>query len=144
MSNLTAQNGIKYSVKLIYKIPMETGVHCYFSDLFGSLITFTTKIDDSGILIQMELIINEEIGKFGRFRDVPTKREIQNYLPIVFESNTYLNSDIVFLTNVATNYMRKEVFSKKEIPKWAKLLEKLLAKKEKHMEIVVINLVESN
>lgn len=143
MSELTAQNGIKYSVKLIYKIPMETGVHCFLSDLFSGLITFMDKIDDAGVLIQLELDINEEIGKFGRFRDVPTRREIQKYLPIIFESDTYLNSDVVFLTNVVGNYLRKETYNKKKVAKNAKILDGILSKKEKYMDIIVDNLVES-
>ncbi len=123
---------------------METEIHYFFSDLFGKLTTFTNKIDDEGVLIQMELDINEEIGKFGRFRDVPTKREIQKYLPIVFESDTYLYSDIVFLTNMVGEYLRKELFYKRKISKKLESLKTILSKKEKFMEIIVINLVESS
>jgi len=123
---------------------MEEKIHYFFSDLFGKLTIFTNKIEDEGILIQMELDINEEIGKFGRFRDVPTKREIQKYLPIVFESDTYLYSDIVFLTNTVREYLKKELFNKREIPNNLESLNKILSEKEKFMEIIVINLVESS
>ena len=123
---------------------MEEETHCFFSDLFGKLTTFTNRIDDEGILIQMEIDINEEIGKFGKFRDVPTKREIEKYLPIVFESDTYLYSDIVFLANMVGEYLRKELFYKREISNSLEKLNKILSKKEELMEIIVINLVESS
>lgn len=110
MDYLIAQNGLSYNVNLIFLIPMNTQEFKKFNKLFGSLVNFVEKINDEGIIVHFILNIDEELSKFGRFKDVPGKVEINNYMPIIEESELFLKSDIKFLSNVIELYTKKENF----------------------------------
>lgn len=112
METLKARNGLAYSVNLMFLVPMSTDEFQKFNALFGNLVNFVEKINDEGIIVYFTLNINEELSKLGEFKDIPSKAEIKNYIPIIKDSEVFLNSDINFLIKIIELYIIKENFNK--------------------------------
>ncbi|MBM7615778.1 hypothetical protein [Alkaliphilus hydrothermalis] len=141
MKPLVAQNGLEYHVDLKFSIAVSNSQNQIFQLLFEKLVTSKNTINDEGMMIQFNLNVNEEIGKFGRFKDVPGKTEIQQYMPIILSSPTYLGSDIVFLANLIKNYIEKEKFQKRKVPVDAIMLDKKIIDALENPTIMIKNLV---
>ncbi len=144
MKPLIAQNGLEYHVNLYFPLLLSNNQYEKFQVYFGNLVSFTKRINDEGILIQFNLNINEEIGTFGRFKDVPGQTEINTFMPIILSSSTYLNSDIIFLSNLVNNYLVKEKFHNRKVPVDIIMLEKKIVKSIEKPEIIICNLVLSD
>lgn len=126
MGSLVAQNGLKYIVNLVFLIPMTTDEFKKFKYLFQNLVSYVEKINDEGIVIHLTLNINQEISKFGKFKDVPSKTDIINYKPLINNSETFLKSDIYFLYKTMDLYSQKEAFKGiKKSPIISELKEKI-------------------
>ncbi|KAB3539070.1 hypothetical protein F8154_01160 [Alkaliphilus pronyensis] len=108
MKGLTAQNGLQFTVDIGFNIILDSSEYKWFERHFGNLISYDSKLMDTGVNISFKININEELSRMGRFKDVPSKTEVKRYLPIVLTSDTYLKSDIVFLKNVNQYYIEKE------------------------------------
>jgi len=138
---LVAQNGLEYHVDFKFSIPVSDSQNQWFHLLFDQLVTSKNTINDEGMIIQFNLNVNEEIGKFGRFKDVPGKTEIQQYMPIILSSQTYQSSDIVFLANLIKTYIEKEKFHKRKVPVDLIMLDNKINEALGNPEITIKNLV---
>lgn len=141
MKPVVAHNGLAYHVNLIYTIPMNSSQYRCFQLLYGNLVAFLHKINDDGMMIQFTININEEISKFGRFKDIPTRAELEKFMPIIVESDTFKNSDIVFLKGLISGYIEKEKFNQRKVPIEVTILKAKLEKAFSEPEISVKNLV---
>jgi|GEM_PF-3252253 len=110
MTHLVAQNGLSYSIDIVFTFKMQSGVYKWFNGLFKNLVEHQSKINDDGIVVQFFINVNEEIAKYGRFKDVPSKSEVERYLPILLASDTLMQSDVFFLRNTIEAYVKKERF----------------------------------
>ncbi|GAB6084800.1 hypothetical protein JCM11672_00710 [Alkaliphilus crotonatoxidans] len=144
MKPVIAHNGLAYHVNLIYTVPMDTKQYHCFKFLFGNLVAYLNKINDEGMMIQFTININEEISKFGRFKDIPTKAELRKFMPIILESDTYQNSDVAFLMNLIHDFMKKERFNRRNMPQEVLILKEKLEGVLKEPEIAIKNLVLIN
>lgn len=143
MKHLTAQNGLAYNVSLVYTIMLNTSQYRWFQQLFGNLVSYLNRINDEGIMIQFSINVNEELSKFGGFKDIPTKTEISKFMSIILKSESIENSDIVFLHNLVKHYIQKERFNHRRIPVEVTVLKNLLDTALNEPEIIVNNLVLS-
>ena len=116
MTHIVAQNGLSYSIDIVFTFKMQSVVYKWFHGLFKSLVEHQSKIYDDGIVVQFCINVNEEISKYGRFKDVPSKSEVERYLPILLTSDTLVLSDIFFLRNTIEAYLKKERFKGNEEP----------------------------
>ncbi|MFZ5966490.1 MAG: hypothetical protein ACOYVK_04865 [Bacillota bacterium] len=138
---LTAQNGLKYTVDYKFTIPLTKQEYETFYTYFSHLISYTWRIFDEGIMLTHVLNLNEELGKFGRFKDVPGQSEIRKYESIIQQSETYMYCDIVFLVNLIKNYVKKETLHGKKV---REEIQKIFEKVEnalKYPEIVIKHIV---
>lgn len=140
---LTAQNGLEYTIDLLFTMQMMSNHFKKLQHLIGNLVNYTYKIGDEGIIVIYKLNIDEEIMKMGRFKDVPTITEINRYLPLVYSSDTYMKSDIVFSKNVIFYYMDKESFSKGRVAEELKEIYKLLESAINNPTVKISNLIYS-
>ncbi|MBU5675644.1 hypothetical protein KQI88_04375 [Alkaliphilus sp. MSJ-5] len=140
MEKLKARNGLAYSVNLVFLVPMNENEFQKFNVLFGNLVNFVEKINDEGIIVHFTLNINEELSKFGEFKDVPSKTEIKNYIPLIKDSEVFLNSDINFLIKTIELYRIKENFNKNLDVSLIKYLEEKIKKSIDNPYIQIRNL----
>ncbi len=140
LEKLKARNGLAYSVNLMFLVPMSTDEFQKFNTLFGNLVNFVEKINDEGIIVYFTLNINEELSKLGEFKDVPSKTEIKNYIPLIKDSEVFLNSDINFLIKTIGLYIIKENFNKNLDVSLIKYLEEKIKKSIDNPYIQIRNL----
>ena len=140
LEKLKARNGLAYSVNLVFLVPMNENEFQKFNALFGNLVNFVEKINDEGIIVHFTLNINEELSKFGEFKDVPSKTEIKNYIPLIKDSEVFLNSDINFLIKTIELYRIKENFNKNLDVSLIKYLEEKIKKSIDNPYIQIRNL----
>ena len=110
MKHIVAQNGLSYSIDIVFAFKMKSHEYEWFQNLFGKLVSYQSRINDDGIVVQFTVNANEEISKYGSFKDIPSKTEVKRYLPILLESESFLRSDIFFLRRVIEEYIKKERF----------------------------------
>lgn len=109
MKHLVAQNGLSYSIDIVLTFKMRSSEYKWFKQ-FEGLVECQSKINDDGVAIIFTINVNEEISKYGRFKDVPSRTEVERYMPILLESETFKHSDIVFIRNTIEGYVKKERF----------------------------------
>lgn len=114
MAGLVAQNGLNFSVDLIYTIAFSHEDYELFDRLFGNLVTFSRKYDEDIVVVWFILNIDEELSKYGGFKDIPTRSIVRKYLPLVVESETFIKSDIGFLRRTLENYIEKETVNERK------------------------------
>jgi len=141
MNPLIAHNGLAYHVNLIYTLTLTSGQFRWFQLLFGNLVVFLNRINDEGIVVQFTVNVNEEISKYGRFKDVPTKAEMHKFLPIIIESDSFSQSDVKFIDNVIHHYIEKEQFHHRKIPIEVMALRDRMEQALKDPQVTVNNLV---
>lgn len=144
MNPLVAHNGLAYHVNLIYTITLTSGQFRWFQMLFGNLVVYLNRIDDEGIVVQFTVNVNEEVAKYGRFKDVPTKAEVEKFLPILVESDTFFQSDIKFVHEVIQRYMKKEQFHERKIPVEVMALKDRIEEALGNPKVTVNNLILHN
>lgn len=141
MTYLVAQNGLSFSIDIVFTFKMESNEYKWFHDLFKGLVEYKSKISDDGISVEFNINVNDEIAKYGRFKDVPSKTEVERYLPILMESETILKSDIYFLRNTIGEYVKKERFKGKKEPERITILLKDFKDISKFADIKIKNMV---
>lgn len=109
MKHLIAQNGLSYSIDIVFTFKMKSDEYKWFQQ-FEGLVDYQIKINDDGVCIIFKININEEISKYGRFKDVPSRVEVERYMPILIQSEAFEKSDVVFLKNTIEGYVKKERF----------------------------------
>lgn len=109
MKHLVAQNGLSYSIDIVFTFKMKSSEYKWFQQ-FEGLVDCQSKINDDGVSIIFTINVNEEISKYGGFKDVPSRTEVERYMPILIQSETFEKSDIVFLKNTIEGYVKKERF----------------------------------
>ncbi|KAB3530722.1 hypothetical protein [Alkaliphilus serpentinus] len=138
---LIAQNGLEYTVDLIFTIPMATDEFKVLQLLIGNLVKYTYKISDEGIIVIYTLNVDAEIAKMGRFKDVPSVTEIKKYMPLVVATDTFMKSDLVFSNDVINYYIDKEAFNGKLILDELKQIQEKLQNTVKNPTIKITNLI---
>ncbi len=141
MTYLVAQNGLSFSIDIVFTFKMESNDYKWFHDLFKGLVEYKTKISDDGISVEFFISVNDEISKYGRFKDVPSKTEVERYLPILMESEIILKSDVCFLRNTIEAYVKKERFKGKKEPDSITVLLEKFKDISKFSDIRIKNLV---
>ncbi|WP_026476267.1 hypothetical protein [Alkaliphilus transvaalensis] len=141
MKPLVAQSGLQYHVNLSFSISLTNNQLQQFKKLFENIVACAIRINDEGITLRFEINVNDDIGSYGGFKDVPGKTEVNKFMPILLTSDTFLKSDIVFLSNLVKDFINKEKFHKRKMPIDVIMLDKKITKALETPEITITNLV---